>query len=158
MGNKKLRLNQIQKIIQNEDITSQEDLLERLNSSGFSLTQATLSRDLKFLKVAKIPNQSGLYVYTLAKSNSGSQNALINQNKPEGFLSIEFSGNIEVIKTTPAFSHTIASTIDSLDIRSISGTIAGNDTIFFVVRENFSISDVKSDLMKKFPDIIDKLK
>jgi transcriptional regulator of arginine metabolism len=75
----------------------------------------------------------------------------------DGFLSLEFSGNMGVIKTIPAFSHTVASAIDSADLNAIAGTLAGNDTIFFVVRQGYSPDDVKQALRKEFPDSIDKL-
>jgi len=158
MDNKSLRLAAIKKIIQNEHVTSQDDLLKILISKGFHLTQATLSRDLKLLKVAKMPGSDGTYRYVLPTAMaSGSMNFKAGINSLEGFLSIEFSGNAGVIKTVPAFSHTIASSIDEANIKAIAGTLAGNDTILFVVREGYTPKQVKESLSKEFPDLIDKL-
>lgn len=158
MDNKNQRLSEIKKIIQNEQVTSQDELLKNLISQGYNITQATLSRDLKLLKVAKMPNSNGLYCYVLPNSGIAPQ-IISNKEKQslEGFLSIEFSGNMGVIRTVPAFSHTIASTIDAYNLQPIAGTLAGNDTIIFVVRENYSPQQVKNALIKEFPDIINKL-
>jgi transcriptional regulator of arginine metabolism len=75
----------------------------------------------------------------------------------EGFLSIEFSENLGIIKTIPAFSHTIASAIDLCDLQAIAGTVAGNDTIIFAIRKGYSPQQVKDALLKEFPILIDKL-
>lgn len=158
MDNKSQRLSEIKKIIHNEQVTSQDELLKNLISQGYNITQATLSRDLKLLKVAKMPNSNGLYCYVLPSSGIAPQK-ITNKEKHslEGFLSIEFSGNMGVIRTIPAFSHTISSTIDAYNLKPIAGTLAGNDTIIFVVRENYSHKQVKEALLKEFPDLIDKL-
>ena len=158
MDNKSQRLSEIKEIIQNKHVTSQDELLKNLISKGYNITQATLSRDLKLLKVAKMPNSSGIYCYVIADTTT-TQQVNINKEKYslEGFLSIEFSGNMGVIRTVPAFSHTIASTIDTYNLQPIAGTLAGNDTIIFVVRENYSPQQVKDALIKEFPDLIDKL-
>ena len=158
MDNKNQRLAETKKIIQNEQVTSQDELLKNLISKGYNITQATLSRDLKLLKVAKMPNSNGTYCYVLP--NSGLTTPIISNNEKhslEGFLSIEFSGNMGIIKTVPAFSHTIASTIDTYNLHPIIGTVAGNDTILFVIRENYTPETVKEILLKEFPDLIDKL-
>jgi transcriptional regulator of arginine metabolism len=157
MDNKSHRLNEIRKIIQSEDVCSQEDLLERLVKIGFSITQATLSRDLKQLRISKMPNNQGTYVYVFSDRLPNVNQNIISKHKLEGLLTIEFSGSIGVIKTVPAFSHTIASSIDSAEIQSIAGTVAGNDTIIFVIREAFSVSDVIQQLSVQFPDIKEKL-
>lgn len=158
MENKSQRLADIKTIIQNEQVTSQETLLNKLVSLGYHLTQATLSRDLKLLKVAKMPDGSGSYRYVLPNAITSQDIKNSSDRKTmDGFLSIEFSGNIGVIKTIPAFSHTVALAMDHSEIKSVVGTIAGNDTIIFVVREGYSPSDVKKELLKLYPDLIDKL-
>jgi transcriptional regulator of arginine metabolism len=158
MDSKSQRLTEIKKIIQKEHVTSQDELLKNLISKGFNITQATLSRDLKLLKVAKMPGSDGLYCYVLPNATTSvHRNSNTEKLSLEGFLSIEFSGNIGVINTVPAFSHTISSTIDSIDIQPIMGTLAGNDTIIFAIREGFTFQDVKAALLKEFPDLIDKL-
>lgn len=158
MENKSQRLADIKTIIQTEHVTSQDSLLQNLISKGYHITQATLSRDLKLLKVAKMPDGAGSYRYVLPNAIT-SQHIKNSSDKKtmDGFLSIEFSGNLGVIKTIPAFSHTVASAIDSSEINSILGTIAGNDTIICVIREGHQPSDVHKELLKKFPDLVDKL-
>lgn len=157
MENKSQRLATIKRIIQTEHVTSQDELLKNLISQGYHLTQATLSRDLKLLKVAKMPDGSGSYRYALPANFSAASTSNATKHSLDGFLAIEFSGNLGVIKTVPAFSHTVASAIDAIPIDSIIGTLAGNDTIIFVVREGFTQADVRQALLKEFPDLLDKL-
>ena len=158
MDNKSQRLAEIKKIIQNEQVNSQDELLKNLNSIGFHVTQATLSRDLKLLKVAKMPDNQGSYRYVLPNMQAAVQHSISSdKHSLEGFISIEISGNIGVINTIPAFSHTISSTIDACKFPAIAGTLAGNDTILFAVREGYTSKDVKDALLKEFPDLIDKL-
>ncbi|PKP08204.1 MAG: hypothetical protein CVU09_17020 [Bacteroidetes bacterium HGW-Bacteroidetes-4] len=157
MDTKSQRLATIKRIIQTTHITSQEELLQQLISLGFHVTQATLSRDLKLLKVAKMPDGKSSYRYHLPDATSLVNLSSSGKHSLDGFLSLEFSGNMGIIKTIPAFSHTIASAIDSTNPDSIAGTLAGNDTIFFVVREGYTPDDVKQALRKEFPDSIDKL-
>ena len=77
MKSKTQRLMTIRKIIENETITSQEELLEKLEDSGYKVTQATLSRDLKFLRVGKVPDNRKVYVYRLAESDNVKTNDLV---------------------------------------------------------------------------------
>jgi transcriptional regulator of arginine metabolism len=157
MDNKSQRLTEIKKIIHSGHLTSQEELLNQLISKGFQITQATLSRDLKLLKVAKMPDGEGSYRYVLPNDITAIHTSPAGKQTMDGFLSLEFSGNMGVIKTIPAFSHTIASAIDALNISSIMGTLAGNDTILFVIREGYSSVEVRQAMIKEFPDLIDKL-
>lgn len=158
MEQRSQRLSDIKKIIQTEQVSSQDNLLKNLISKGYHITQATLSRDLKLLKVAKMPDASGIYRYVLPQ-NIEQHDIISSSDKTsvDGFLSIEFSGNIGVINTIPAFSHTIASAIDNANMESIAGTLAGNDTIIFVIREDHNPNNVRKELSKKFPDLVNKL-
>jgi transcriptional regulator of arginine metabolism len=153
---KKDRLDKIKEIIVSFNISSQDELLNVLKSSGFDLTQATLSRDLKQLKVAKIPTVSG-YRYSLsskvvdygrAKSNSKTSSRL-----PGGIVSIDFSGAMGVIKTSPGFASALAWSIDNYADSHILGTIAGDDTIFLALNEKSSRRDVMALLTELFPEI-----
>jgi len=158
MENKRQRLAQITKIIQKERVTSQEELLHTLISLGYSTTQATLSRDLKLLKVAKMPDGQGSYRYVMPNAITSEHiQPHMGNNSLEGLLSIEFSGNMGVIKTVPAFSHTVALALDNAGLPEIAGTLAGNDTILFVIRQGYSDQEVSRALKKQFPDIVDKL-
>jgi len=158
MDNKSQRLAEIKKIIQNEQVNSQDELLKNLLSTGFHVTQATLSRDLKLLKIAKMPDNNGSYLYVLPNSqNFATKRSNTDSHSLDGLLSIEFNENVGVIKTLPAYSPAIASTIDNCGLLPIAGTLAGEDTIIFVVRRGYNENDVKNALLKEFPDLIDKL-
>lgn len=124
---KKNRLETLRMIISSQELGSQDELLEALQKEGFKLTQATLSRDLKQLKVAKAATMNGNYVYvlpnvTMYKRVSTPQQIREMMQVP-GFLSINFSGNMGVIKTRPGYASSIAYNIDNNDIPQIIGTM-----------------------------------
>ena len=154
---KEKRLNAIRKIIANQVIRSQEELLIRLTDLGFELTQATLSRDLKHLKVGRIPTDSG-FSYIISDELTKPTNERAISPVVYGFLAIEFSGNIAVIKTLPAYSHTIADAIDKSEMNEILGTIAGNDTVFAIIREGCSAKQVREAIIKSIPELKERLK
>lgn len=160
MKNRTQRLLMIKKIINNQKITRQKELLEILRKKGFNLTQATLSRDLKTLKVGKIPGKTGESYYFIPGEIQQPENiaAEIPMMPFRAFLSLEFSHNIGVIKTFPAYSHSIASKIDALNLFELLGTIAGNDTVLLILREAVSHNDIKNALIVKFPELINKIK
>ena len=136
------RLETLRMIISSRELGSQEELLSALQQEGFKLTQATLSRDLKQLKVAKAATLRGNYVYVLPNDTmykrvftAGHIREMLSSS---GFLGINFSGNMGVIKTRPGYASALAWNIDSSDIPEILGSIAGDDTIFIVIREGYS--------------------
>lgn len=144
-------------IISSQELGSQDELLEALQKEGFKLTQATLSRDLKQLKVAKAATMNGNYVYvlpnvTMCKRVSTPQQIREMMQVP-GFLSINFSGNMGVIKTRPGYASSIAYNIDNNDIPQIIGTIAGDDTIFIVIRQGVTDNEVIEALNDVVPNI-----
>lgn len=150
MKNKEERLEAISSLLTSEEVGSQEELLQKLNIFGFDLTQATLSRDLKLLKVIKAPGKDGRYVYSLPKKNQ----SLMETNGAfslRGVVSLEFSGNLAVVKTHPGFANGIASIIDNQLPQSIIGTIAGDDTIVMVLKEGVSHTEVSNALSKIIP-------
>ncbi len=154
---KKKRLETIRMIISNSEMSCQEELLTALQKEGFEVTQATLSRDLKQLKVAKAATMNGNYIYvlpnvTMYKRVSTPQQIREIMRVP-GFLSISFSGNMGVIKTRPGYAGSIAYNIDEAHIPYILGTIAGDDTIFIVISEGTQQRDVVSALSSIMPDI-----
>ena len=142
MKDKKNRLEALRLIISSQQMGSQEELLTALLNEGFNLTQATLSRDLKQLKVAKAATMSGDYVYVLPNESMykrvSTHSSVREMMQMPGFISINFSGNMGVIKTRPGYASAIAWNIDSSDIPQILGSIAGDDTIFIVIREGVS--------------------
>ena len=144
-------------IISSQELGSQEELLSALQKEGFQLTQATLSRDLKQLKVAKASSMSGNYVYVLPNDTMykrvSTPSKVREMMEVPGFLSINFSGNMGVIKTRPGYASAIAWNIDGSDIPQIIGTIAGDDTIFIVIKEGISHQDVINALREVVPNI-----
>lgn len=133
------RLEAIKMIISSKELGSQEEVLQELKKEGFELTQATLSRDFKQLKVAKAASMNGQYVYVLPNETMYKRvhkplSALEMLQTP-GFQSINFSGNIAIIKTRPGYASSIAYNIDNSNVKEILGTIAGDDTILMVLKE-----------------------
>lgn len=157
MKNKNNRLDSIKMIISSKEIGSQDELLQELAKEGFQLTQATLSRDLKQLKVAKAASMNGNYVYvlpnnTMYKRMTDPQSAS-EMLRHSGFVSIEFSENIAVIKTRPGYASSLAYDIDIHNFHEIIGTIAGDDTIMLVIREGCTRGNVKQSLSQIIPNI-----
>jgi len=145
------RLEALRLIISSQQLGSQDELLSALQKEGFKLTQATLSRDLKQLKVG------GNYIYvlpndTMYKRVSTPSNIREMMQVP-GFVSINFSGNMGVIKTRPGYASSIAWNIDNSDIPQIIGTIAGDDTIFIVIKEGIRHQEVVEALSDVVPNM-----
>lgn len=148
----------IRKIISEGQIHSQEDFLDQLRRMGFDLTQATLSRDLKNLKVAKVPDPSGGYTYFIPESGQPGNKTMQKINfLADGFKGIDFSANIGIIKTLPGYANSIASVIDNAGPWGIMGTVAGDDTILIVLREGVSERDILDSLLLIMPALEDKL-
>jgi transcriptional regulator of arginine metabolism len=144
MKNKRNRLQVISEILRSNVVGSQEELLKLLIERQCEVTQATLSRDLKLLKVAKTPLSNGTYKYILPSYNKPLPtqvvtNAMISYG---AVLSIEFSGQLAVVKTKPGYASAIAWDIDNKATEEILGTIAGDDTILLVPREGISRDDI----------------
>ena len=151
------RLEALRLIISSQQLGSQDELLNALQKEGFKLTQATLSRDLKQLKVAKAASMSGNYVYVLPNETMykrvSSPNSIREMMKVPGFISINFSGNIGIIKTRPGYASSIAWNIDNSDVPEILGPIAGDDTIFIVIKEGISHQHVVEALSDVVPNM-----
>ena len=149
MKNKRNRIQIISEILLSTVVGSQEELLKILCSRQCEVTQATLSRDLKMLKVAKTPLSNGAYKYVLPSynkplPNTGSFNTLVAHG---AVLSLEFSGQLAVVKTKPGYASAIAWDIDNKANEQVLGTIAGDDTILVIPREGVTRDDIL-DMMK----------
>lgn len=157
MKSKKDRLETLRLIISSQEMGNQEELLAALRKEGYVVTQATLSRDLKQLKVAKAATMRGNYIYVLPNVTMYKRVSTPAQVKEmmqvPGFLSIHFSGNMGVIKTRQGYASSIAYNIDASHISCILGTIAGDDTIFIVVAEGTQQKDVVSALAAVVPEM-----
>ncbi len=130
MNNKQLRKVRTKEIIRDNIISSQDDLLKLLRDEGFNLTQATLSRDLKKMKVSKIADASNSYRYILPEESLPRPKSDV-----RGFLSLEYSGNIAVIRTLAGYASPLAVLMDNNPSDLFIGTIAGRDTIFVTLNE-----------------------
>ena len=154
---KKNRMEALKMLISSMELGSQEEVLRALEKEGFKLTQATLSRDMKQLKVAKAATMSGKYVYVLPNDTMYkrvSPRSAMEMLRTPGFISSHFSGNMGVIKTRPGYASSIAYNIDNSAIPQILGTIAGDDTIFIVIKEGASEAEVIEGIGTVLPDII----
>ena len=151
------RLEALRLIISSQQLGSQDEWLNALQKEGFKLTQATLSRDLKQLKVAKAASMSGNYVYVLPNETMykrvSTPNSIREMMKVPGFISINFSGNMGIIKTRPGYASSIAWNIDNSDVPEILGTIAGDDTIFIVIKQGITKEEVISALSEVVPNM-----
>lgn len=151
MKNKHSRLSAIRVIVAGERISSQDDLLRRLHALGFDLTQATLSRDLKELEVSKMVTGSGDCIYVLPEQAAGSRTHGVQVRG--AIVAIGFSGNVAVIKTHPGYAGGLAGDIDRCGLRSVLGTVAGDDTILLVVKEGYTKDDVLVEMERIIPEI-----
>lgn len=159
MKNRTKRQLAIKQIILSGKISSQDELLRIMKEQGFELTQATLSRDLKILKVAKVSDQALGYVYVIPEGmNMESQRETSRINfLADGFRDIQFSGNLAVIKTMPGYASSLAVVIDNAQPYEIIGTIAGDDTILIVMRDGITQSDLINSLILILPKLEEKL-
>ncbi|MGD9977919.1 MAG: arginine repressor [Bacteroidales bacterium] len=147
--NKGNRKKDIKKIISNNKISGQDELLELLKKMGYELTQATLSRDLKELGVAKIPDPEKGYIYVLPRQIGFSDTMTLTKNPPSNsVVSLDFSYNFGIIKTLPGFASSVAIYIDSFSYAEIAGTIAGDDTILVIPMEPNTSEEIKVILSK----------
>lgn len=137
-------------LVNNQDINTQEELMENLQKQGFKVTQATVSRDIKELRIFKALGKDGKYRYS-----TGGRNAL---DKTSGFESlfassveeVDSAENIVVIKTMTGMAQAVCMSLDNIDFENIVGTIAGDDTIFVLCR-NLKATE---EMINKFRKLI----
>ena len=149
----KKRINRFQaitEIIQSKAVGNQEELSDILREKGHNVTQATLSRDLKQMKIYKKPVSNGLYKYALPTENKVTVKTSSPISANETVLSLEFSGQLAVIKTKPGYAAAIAYSIDNIANDGILGTIAGEDTILVILREGVNRDIVQHIVYQTF--------
>ncbi len=151
MNQKSKRLSIIRKIIRSEYISSQEELIKRLEECGVQITQSTLSRDLKYMHVAKVPHKEKGYIYVLP--NNSRDDLVISPNITDNITDIAFSGNMCVISTKPGYASAISVPIDNKGISEILGTIAGDNTILLILRDGFDMESLMEQLYMLFPSL-----
>jgi len=148
--NKRNRLQLIVELIKGNCIGSQSELAQRLSDLGIDVTQATLSRDLKALKITKVAADNGGYMY-IFPGTTELQNSRLLAGMPVagqhmGYASLEFSGNFAVMKTRNGYAAGLAYDIDMSHAQEFLGTIAGADTVFAILREGVTHEEVKRAL------------
>ncbi len=134
---KNQRQAKIMEIISNRNVETQEQLLSLLQQEGFRATQATISRDIKELRIVKELTNLGSYRYAAAANESnGTFSARLNTIFRECVTGFDYAQNIIVIRTLPGLASAAGSAIDSMDMNKIVGTLAGDDTVMVVMRDN----------------------
>lgn len=145
---KSKRQTKILELIKAYEISTQDELLSKLNDSGFTVTQATVSRDIRELKLQKVATSSGKYKYAAAaktpQSLTGNFNALFSAS----VTSVDCAGNMIVLKTVSGMAQGVCAAMDAVEIDGVVGTIAGDDTIFVVAKNDVTATSIVSMLNK----------
>ena len=147
---KNARQQKILELIEKYDIDTQETLIEKLKEAGYVVTQTTVSRDIKQLSLVKGVTGRGTYKYVSPEIKATISTPVLNSAITESIIHIESAENIIVVKTLSGMANAIAVCIDSLKIAEIVGSVAGDDTILIVVRDNDNAEFVKSELKQAF--------
>ncbi len=153
MGNKTERLNLIRRIVGEELISSQEELIVRLAEHGVQATQSTLSRDFKEINISKMPHHEKGYIYVLSEK-LGSEAVANIANIGDAVLDIKFSHNMAVIVTKSGYASAISVIIDARKSKDIIGTIAGDNNILMILDENATRENVLAQMKQLFPSLM----
>ena len=128
------RHSKIIELIHKYEIGTQEELADRLNEEGFYVTQATVSRDIRELKLTKVAMDGGKQKYIIVSGSDGNLNEKYLRVLRDGFLSVDRAENIRVIKTVPGMAMAVAAALDAMQWNEVVGCIAGDDTIMAAIR------------------------
>jgi len=140
----------ILELIETKDIETQEQLLTELEHCGFATTQATISRDIKEMRIIKELGPNGMYRYSAAiKQPEPTCSAKLNNIFKQCVVACDHAQNIVVIKTMPGLASAACSAIDAMSFEMIVGTLAGDDTAFLLMRDNSSASALCSDIRRQ---------
>jgi transcriptional regulator of arginine metabolism len=137
----------IREIITNNEIETQDELVERLRSAGFPITQATISRDIKELHLIKAPLDDGRYKYSVPADQRYNPLHRLKRALNDHFVHIDFTENLVVLKSLPGTANAIGALIDSLEWNEIMGTICGDDTILIICRNKEQSSMVVNQIL-----------
>lgn len=135
MLSKRQRHLRIREIIAKDEIETQDDLVDRLRESGYNVTQATVSRDIKELSLIKIPLTDGRYKYSLPSDKSYNPLEKLKRVLFDCFVSIDYTEHLIVLKTLPGNANTVGVLLDHLDWEEIMGNISGDDTILIICKK-----------------------
>jgi transcriptional regulator of arginine metabolism len=152
------RLLAIEKIISEENISVQEELLKKLKGKGISCTQATLSRNLRQLGVARVPAGNGGYKYSLTDTSRSTEKPFLKLNIVPVIQDIVDAKGLMVIKTIPGNASNTAFFIDGAGRYEIAGTIAGDDTILVIPRDGVSVQQVHTCIEIILPGVHEQIK
>lgn len=146
---KSARQAKILEIIASHEVETQEQLLQKLNEAGFQTTQATISRDIKELRVFKELTSDGNYRYAFsAQETTGTFTGRLHKIFRECVTSIDCAQNLIVIKTLPGLANAAGSAIDGMDLPNMLGTLAGDDTVLLIMRDNTSSARLCAEIKK----------
>lgn len=148
---KRVRQRKIIEIVENYEIETQEELAEYLQEEGFLATQATISRDIRELKLSKVTNKDGRQRYVVLKHEENYLADRYNRVLREGYVKMDQAQNILVVKTVSGMAMAVAAAIDGLKYPEVVGCIAGDDTIMVAVRD---IPQTVT-LMRKIKEVLD---
>ncbi|GIO83644.1 arginine repressor [Paenibacillus faecis] len=124
----------IREIITNREIETQDELVDALRSSGFQVTQATVSRDIKELMLIKVPTDDGRYKYSMPTAQRYNPVQKLQRALVDSFVHIDHTGNLVVVKCLPGTANSVAVLIDNMEWPDLLGTICGDDTILMICR------------------------
>lgn len=148
---KNKRHEKILDIINNKDIETQEELADELRNAGFDVTQATVSRDIKLLRLIKVSTKFGTYKYGILDDKEIQEARKIERYKTiisSSILSMETIDKILVIRTLPGAASVVGEVVDSLNMEDVAGNIAGDNTIFVLVRNEESLIHIQNKINK----------
>lgn len=137
------RQRKILELISDFDIDTQEELASKLVESGFTVTQATISRDIRELNLTKVAIKDGKQKYSVQTNTDIISNSKYIRVLNDGIITLDTAGNILVVKTVAGMAMAVAAAIDAMQIKEILGCIAGDDTIMCVVKHAEEINKVK---------------
>lgn len=143
---KSARQEKILEIIEKYEVETQEELIAYLVAAGVPVTQATVSRDIRELKLNKVLTGRGRYRYIRSSQNKGSVSVRFNSALADSIHTVDYAGNMIVLKTSPGLASAVATGIDAMHIIEILGCVAGDDTIMIVARSEESAADISEKL------------
>lgn len=137
----------IREIITNNEIETQDELVEQLRAAGFPVTQATISRDIKELHLMKVPLDDGRYKYSVPADQRYNPLHRLKRALNDHFVHIDYTENLVVMKSLPGTANAIGALIDSLEWSEIMGTICGDDTILIICRSKDQSGTVVNQIL-----------
>ena len=136
------RQKKILEIINRYQVETQDDLIDRLTVEGYTVTQATVSRDIRELQLTKVLTGKGNYRYVAPKKEDMSPGLKISAALVDSIISVEYALNLVVIKTFPGLAQAVAGSIDNLTIAEVLGCVAGDDTIFVATKNEAAAKNI----------------